>query len=86
MAQEIACSTGCKRTALLPENGNPPDGWEQLQITSRWRCPHCYRELTAANYIPGTPSEFKPDTLPPGSIGALKKLPEAPPLREEVKP
>jgi hypothetical protein len=82
---EISCSAGCKRTGVLDENGSPPAGWDRLQITGRYRCPTCGRELTAANHITGTPAAFSPDPLPASSIGALKKLPEPPPLREEVK-
>jgi hypothetical protein len=85
MTTEVPCSAGCKRVALLPDDGSPPPGWDCLQITGRYRCPQCGHELNRANTMLGTPSAFSPDPLPPGSIGALKKLPEPPPLREEVK-
>lgn len=82
---QVSCSAGCKRTAELPNDANPPPGWEQLEIASgRYRCMHCWRELNAARELEGTPSAFAPDPLPPKSIGALKKLPEPPPLREDV--
>lgn len=83
---EVSCSAGCKRVGQMGEGGAPPPGWEQLPITGRWRCPHCYRELEAARSIEGTPSRSDPDPLPPGSIGSLKKLPVPPPLHEGVKP
>lgn len=86
MAEEVACSAGCKRTAALPEDGTSPPGWEQLPISGRWRCPHCYRELIAARGHIGNDSNPGTDTLPPGSIGALKKLPETITLHEKVKP
>ena len=82
---DIVCSAGCKRVGVLADDGTPPPGWDCLQITGRYRCPHCGRELAAASSMPGTPSRFEPDPLPADSIGALKKLPEPPPLREEVK-
>lgn len=82
----IVCSAGCKRTAILPEDGRMPDGWDFLAITNRWRCVQCWRDLNAAATLPGAPSADTPDTLPPDSIGALKKLPEPPPLHEKVKP
>jgi len=82
----VVCSAGCKRSVELPQDGTTPPGWEQLQITNRWRCMQCYRELDAGNSMQGTQSAFTPDPLPADSIGALKKLPDAPPLHEKVKP
>lgn len=82
---EVSCSAGCKRWAELPGDGTPPPGWELLPIAGRYRCANCWRDLTAAQQLQGTPSEFAPDPLPPGSRGALKKLPEPPALREEVR-
>lgn len=82
---EVVCSAGCKRTAIISDDGTLPAGFEQLSITGRYRCSHCWRELTAANHIPGTPSSYEPDPLPADSIGSLKKFRDPPPLREEVK-
>lgn len=82
---EVPCSAGCKRVAVLPDDGSPPSGWECLPITGRWRCAQCWRELTAASGFAGVPAGFLPDSLAPESIGGLKKLPEAVPLREGVK-
>jgi hypothetical protein len=79
----VSCAAGCKRTAQDPEKA----GWSCLQITSgRWRCGDCERELWQARNMPGTEASYTPDTLPPDSIGALKKLPEPLPLHEKVKP
>lgn len=83
---EIHCSAGCGAHAFLNDDGTLPPGWEQLQITARVRCMPCTRSLVAANDLQGTPAEFSPDTLPPQSIGGLKKLPEMPALHEKVKP
>lgn len=78
----VSCAAGCKRTADNPEQA----GWTCLQITGRWRCGQCERELWAARNTPGAPPRNEPDTLPPDSLGALKKLPEPLPLHEKVKP
>lgn len=82
----IGCSGGCG-LAVLAEDIEK-SGWSYLQITGRYRCGTCERLLYAASTQPGTwPREGdSTDPLPPNSIGALKKLPEAPPLHEKVRP
>jgi hypothetical protein len=86
MPEIVSCSAGCKRETEIPDDGRNPDGWERLQITGRWRCMECTRQLRAANEVEGAPYVAGVDTLPPASIGALKKLADAPPLHEKVKP
>lgn len=70
----------------MQENGAPPNGWEYLEITGRYRCPTCFRELKEARDHKGTESAFVPDTLPKDSIGGLKKLAKPIELHEKVKP
>lgn len=53
---DIVCSAGCKRSGVLAADGTPPAGWEQLPITGRWCCSQCWRDLTAANHLPGPPT------------------------------
>lgn len=77
----IGCAGSCG-LAVLAEDVESC-GWSFLHITNRWRCGACTRELaTVQSHLV---SDSGADNLPPHSIGALKKLPETPPLREEVK-
>jgi len=82
--QIVTCA--CGKEGQLGDKGEAPPGWDVLQIAPRFRCPQCYRDLTAANDFVGTPAKFEPDTLPKDSIGALKKLPKPIELHEKVKP
>lgn len=77
----IGCSGGCGLAVLDPVLA----GWERLEITGRYRCGECTRKLEAMRHLPGTHSEYKPDTLPPHSRGALKELPLMPPLKESPR-
>ena len=80
----ISCAGGCGLAAL-------PDtlksiGWSYLHITKRWRCGKCEVELQRMSSMEGAPPRLDVDKLEPTSLGALKKLPERPPLKEGVKP
>lgn len=79
----IGCAGGCGKKA------DPEDierlGWSFLHITGRWRCGECERDLARAAHAEGGPPRIEADTLPPHSIGALKKMPERQPLHEKVK-
>jgi len=67
----ISCSGGCKALHLADEIDK--SGWTFLEISGRYRCGACERELHAASFIPGTePGEFV-DALPADSRGALPK-------------
>jgi hypothetical protein len=80
----IGCAGGCGKTV------HPDDvaasGWTLLQITGRYRCGECDRNLAFASTATGAPPRDAADILPPHSRGALKELPQRPPLREGVKP
>lgn len=45
---QVSCTDGCGRTLLDAETAGR-SGWHSLQITGRWRCPACARELASAN-------------------------------------
>jgi hypothetical protein len=80
----VGCAGGCgKKIAAADVESS---GWSFLHITGRHRCGTCERELGIAASTAGAPPRQQADVLPPHSIGALKKLPEAPPLHEKVKP
>ena len=80
----VGCAGGCGKKIAAADV--ELSGWSFLHITGRHRCGECERNLAFAAHASGTPARFEPDTLPPHSIGALKKLPEAQPLHEKVKP
>jgi hypothetical protein len=44
----LHCAAGCQRT-VADQAEALAQGWENLPITNRWRCPHCWRELQAVN-------------------------------------
>lgn len=44
----IPCSAGCKRSVADMAEALAK-AWTFLQITNRWRCPACTRELEEAN-------------------------------------
>lgn len=48
MADQLVCSSGCKRTATDLADASSK-GWSLLEISQRWRCPTCTRELEAAS-------------------------------------
>lgn len=70
----VVCAAGCKRVLTFDkETGNPElPGWSMLQITGRYRCPQCERELLAAREYPGKPGMYQPDNLAGADTGALK--------------
>lgn len=80
----IGCAGGCGK-AVLPDM-LATSGWTLLQITGRYRCGECDRNLAFASIATGAPAGDQADTLPPDSRGALKELPQRPALREGVKP
>ncbi len=43
----IGCTDGCKRRATQEEAEQM--AWRFLEISKRWRCPSCARELQEAN-------------------------------------
>jgi hypothetical protein len=53
MADPITCAAGCKRY-VADEAAASAAGWENLPISTRWRCVACTRELAAVN----APKEF----------------------------
>lgn len=67
----IRCGDGCG-AAVADEKAAGEGGWELLSISSRWRCPACYRALVAARTMRGRDGETA-DTLPPQSRGSLRK-------------
>ena len=81
MTQAIFCAAGCK-SSVADLSAAESAGWSCLQITSRWRCGTCERVLRTVQSV--ALNSTRPDLLPPHSIGALKKLPEAVPLHEKV--
>lgn len=84
MSNGIGCAGGCGKSVRAEDVDTC--GWTFLQITGRRRCGDCDRALARVANTSGGPSRDEPDTLPPTSIGALKKLPEPLPLHEKVKP
>jgi hypothetical protein len=48
-APPIPCSAGCKRS--VPAADILGSGWYYLEITGRYRCPTCTRELVAAGKL-----------------------------------
>lgn len=50
---EYVCAAGCKRVEFVPADDiNIPPGWVHLEITNRYRCGTCTRELAAAGREP----------------------------------
>lgn len=80
----IGCAGGCGKK--VEARTVDTSGWSFLEITGRWRCGECERNLAFAASTTGAPHQPGADTLSPHSIGALKKLPERQPLHEKVKP
>lgn len=80
----IRCTGACGREVAAKDMER--SGWSYLQITGKWRCGPCGRELMQVSTQGGGHEQDADQPLPPDSIGALKKLPERPPLRESVKP
>lgn len=76
----VICSGGCKRQT------DDPSSWVRLELTGRYRCHDCDRELVVMSKASGTESSYQPDPLPPESRGALKELRQPPPLKESVRP
>jgi hypothetical protein len=79
----IGCAGGCDKKIAVSDVDS--SGWSYLHITGRSRCGACERALLAASKVTGAPHRPGADTLPPHSIGALKKLPVPSPLHEKVK-
>ncbi|WP_398498153.1 hypothetical protein [Variovorax sp.] len=48
MADPIRCSDGCGRT-VAGQSDAEAKAWTFLEISKRWRCPTCARELALAN-------------------------------------
>ncbi len=78
----IGCRGGCGAKWLAAEIEK--SGWDRLELTGAYRCFSCTRALAAASTAVGTWPSDAADPLPATSIGALKKLPERPPLHEKV--
>jgi hypothetical protein len=81
-----ACNAGCgakAETELLVDG--KVASWEYLPITGRYRCGDCRRALQAASAMQGAPHDPGSDPLPRDSLGALKRFPEAPALKEGVR-
>lgn len=83
-ATSIGCAGGCGKKVDADQVERL--GWSFLHITGRYRCGACEFVLRRASTIEGAPTRLDVDTLPPNSLGALKKLPERQPLHEKVKP
>lgn len=47
-ANAIGCTDGCKRTVANMDEALAK-AWRFLEISKRWRCPACVRELDVAN-------------------------------------
>lgn len=47
-ADAINCTDGCGRSVPDVAEANA-QAWSLLQITGRWRCPQCSRQLRAIN-------------------------------------
>lgn len=80
---EVFCAGGCKTSVPSPEKA----GWSFLQITGRWRCGACEGALWRASTQPGVQptTDEGLDPLPRTDRGALKKIPERPPLHEKPR-
>ena len=48
MSDPIRCCDGCKRS-VADVSEALAKAWTCLEITGRWRCPDCRRELAEAN-------------------------------------
>lgn len=44
----IGCQDGCKRT-VKDRSEAEAKAWTYLEISRRWRCPQCVRDLEQAN-------------------------------------
>ncbi len=86
----VTCGGGCKsffeaddpnKLVKMAEEA----GWSSLEITGRYRCGACGRELARIATLEGAPARNDVDKLPKDSIGALKKLPERPQLHEKPR-
>ena len=42
---EVRCADGCGNTSMAPQN----EGWARMEITQRYRCPKCNRQLMEVN-------------------------------------
>lgn len=67
----IGCRDECG-AKVADEKAANLGGWSYLEISKAYRCPSCWRSLRAAAGLIGTDGETT-DTLPPGSLGAIKK-------------
>lgn len=67
----LRCGDGCGLT-VIDEEAAMQAGWSWLPTASRWRCGPCGAALYRASTMVGQ-GVAKPDTLPPGSRGALPK-------------
>lgn len=77
----IGCSASCGKR--VPADQIEHVGWQRLAITGRYRCGDCSRALL--NVESAVLNDHLPDPLPKDSLGALKKLPEQPELKETVR-
>lgn len=48
-AEPLRCCDGCGRSVADMSEAEAK-AWHFLQISKRWRCPSCARELDAANH------------------------------------
>lgn len=84
MATEIPvyiCAGKCGKEVAIDQIDSV--GWQRLEVVGRYRCGECTRALAKMGTAPGAPCEDGVDPLNPHDIGALKKLPERPPLHEK---
>lgn len=80
----IKCTDECGREIASPEDASQA-GWTWLEITGRYRCPTCHRELVAImNYVAAASVDFV-DMLPKESLGALVDISKTPVLPPVVK-
>lgn len=67
--QAIRCRDGCGRS-VADESEAQAKAWECLQITGRYRCPSCMRELAEANKLTDGQIDGMDSTmLPLGGVG-----------------
>lgn len=69
---ELRCHDACG-AVVADEDAATAAGWSYLHALQSWRCGACARALYEASVIKGTEPVPFTDTLPPSSIGALKR-------------
>ncbi len=82
----LCCADLCGATVADDINAIMQAGWTYLETTKRYRCGACVRALEAASKFTGTSLAASVDTLPPYSIGGLRKATADTILPPSVKP